>query len=169
MADAPPSQPTLLSLPGDALELIVAKLDSGMDRLHWECTCRTLLAASRGEGSAGTWWGLPSLTLYLESARGTHRAGVFLAARRPTAATLRLIAYEADWDEFTAWVPPTTAPILPSPPRERGDGGRVAGWRWQGVMMCMLWCCHTSGSSLLLARFTHKLTSAFWPNAQWRA
>ena len=112
------------------LALVASNLGSAEDRLQLEATCRTLLAASRGE-HGGTWWGGRRLSLSLLRVRLGHlpferwqeaeqayaeSVSAWLAARRPQPALL-----EVDGLESEVQLP---APTLPFPPRECAAGGR---------------------------------------------
>lgn len=100
---------TFCPFPGDVLALIASNLEQLTDRLRLEASCRTLLAASRGE-HGGVYWGGARLLIGLGTEEAGELVGPFLAARRPAVAALTL---EAIHDEL-----PLDAPLLPSPPRE---------------------------------------------------
>lgn len=57
------------------LALLASKLERAANRLALEATCRTLLAASRGE-HGGMWWGGSRLQLSMRTAGGDSFDGM---------------------------------------------------------------------------------------------
>lgn len=112
---------TLPSLPGDVLASIASHLEEAEDRLALEASCRTLLSASRSEHSA-VYWGGPSLVIRMFDQQHVAKAAALLAARRPSAAALRLRGPDDDGYGYDEHVWLMEAPTLPPLPRKRHSG-----------------------------------------------